>query len=218
QSPNQFSIKGLCLSNVTVTVGDESLYMANPTDWIIAGGIKGKYDTDPNAHFIGSNNEALVRIEGIDWTGVTGISLMAGCDNEDKGAVFWKGNPITDIFDCMELGSVVLPGSTYAQAVWSDYVNITGLMSGNEPLYVQSLGRNFNIYALRTTKADLGSLDNSGNGGNGGNGSNGGSDGDSDGNGTPDIPDTGIPFAVIPVALALTAGAALTITKKRSTR
>ena len=217
QQANQFSIKGLRLSDVTVQAADETIYTANSKNWIKAGGLAGKYKTEPNNCIFGDNNEILLEISGIDWTGVTGISLMAGCDGDDKAATFWKGNPLTDIFGCEELGSVTLSKSSYYQYNWSDFVNITGKMSGNEPIYVQSVGRNFNIYALRTTKADLGELEDT-------------SkpststpdvdeeDNSSDSESETDNPDTGVPFAVLPVALALTAGAALTISKKRAAR
>ena len=228
-----FSVKGMRLSNVEVTPSDETLYVVNPQNWAVVGGVTGAYVTDPNACNIGKNNNALLKIEGIDFTDVTGISLMTGCNGEDKSAVMYLADPSKDT-SAQEVAAFTLKQSTYSQFLWSDYENITGQnLTGVKTVWIASMGYNFNYAAIRTTKADIGSdkpvnpsTPSTPDDGSDPDGDNSipddssdpddGSAPDGDNSGEDDNPGTGVPSAAaIPAMMALTAAAAIVVVRRK---
>lgn len=223
---HNFSVKGMRLSKVEVTPADETLYVVNPQDWAVVGGVTGAYSTDPNACNIGKNNNALLKIEGIDFTDVTGISLLTGCNGEDKSAVMYLGDPSKDPL-AQEVAAFTLKQSTYAQFLWSDYENVTGQsLTGVKTVWIASMGYNFNYAALRTTKADIGSDDEPINPSTPSipddssdpddTSAPDDTDDPDDGSGEEDNPGTGVPSAaVIPSAAALAAAAILVVIRRK---
>lgn len=219
-----FNLKGLRLSKVTVEPSDETLYVANEADWKVVGGYTGAYIKDPNGCGIGKNNEAMLRISGIDFTGVTGISLLTGCHGEAKRVALYGKDPVKFFDDPMELGELELPEGDYAHFVWSDYLKITGKgMTGVTDLYIQSLGANFDYRALRTTKKDLGPAEvepseEPSDEPSGDEPSDEPINPDSSDEASEDNPDTGVATAALPALLAAVSAAAIPAIRRKRAR
>ena len=218
-----FSLKGLRLSKVTVEPSDETLYVTNDADWKVVGGFGGAYIKDPNGCGIGKNNEAMLRVSGIDFTGVTGISLLTGCNGGSKRVAFYGKDPVKYFDDPMELGELDLPAGDYAHFIWSDYLKITGKgMTGVHDLYIQSLGVNFDYRALRTTKKDLGPADVDSSDEDSSDEDSGSDEpitpDDSSDDNSADNPDTGVATAALPVLLAAVSAAAIPAIRRKRAR
>lgn len=219
---HEFSLKGMRLSTVTVEPSDETLYVINDTDWKVVSG-QGVYVKDPNACGIGKTKDVLIKISGIDFTGVTGLSLLTGCHGESKHVIIYGRDPVKYFDDPMELGEMDLPAGDYAHFIWSDYLKITGKgMTGVRDLYIQSTSANFDYRALRTTKKDLGPADVDSSDEDSSDEDSGSDEpitpDDSSDDNSADNPDTGVATAALPVLLAAVSAAAIPAIRRKRAR